>query len=100
MNQSLFEEIKPSEEIQEKVKSLGSVAASFSLGPDGAGISLISTSEDDWATKIMKGVVIGLHMDAASKEQKAAEQKAAMDREAWEEEHEMEEEEGSEEHEN
>ncbi len=41
----------------------------------------------------------GLYMDAASKEQKAAEQKAAMDREAWEEEHEMKEEGGSEEHE-
>ena len=89
MGQSLIEEIKPPEAIRDKLSSLGSAAVSFSLGPDGAGISLISTSDDDWATKIMRGVVIGIYAKAASEEQKAAEQKAVMDREAWEKEHEV-----------
>ncbi|MFC1715577.1 hypothetical protein ACFL6S_18040 [Candidatus Poribacteria bacterium] len=89
MAQSLFEEIKPPESIRDKLSSLGSIAASFSLGPDGAGISLISTSDDDWTTKIMRGIVIGMYANVASKEHKAAEQKAAMDREAWEKEHEV-----------
>jgi len=89
MAQSFIEEIKPPEEIRDKLSSLGSVAASFSLGPDGAGISLISTSDDDWTTKIIRGVVIGLYIDAVSKERKAAEREAVLGQEIWEEEREM-----------
>lgn len=89
MAQSLVKEINPPEEIKDKLSSLGSVAASFSLGPDGVGISLISTSDDNWTTKIIRGVVIGLYADAISKEKKAAEQEAMLERETWEEEHEM-----------
>lgn len=97
MEQSLIEEVKPPELVQDKLSSLGSVAASFSLGPDGAGISLISTSDDDWTTKIMRGVIIALYADAVSKEKEAAEQEAVLEREAWEEEHEVEEQEAAEE---
>jgi len=91
MAQSLVKEIDPPEEIKDKLSSLGSVAASFSLGEDGIGISLISTSDDNWTTKIMRGVVIGLYADAMSKEKKAADQEAMLEKEAWEEEHEMQE---------
>ncbi len=85
MSQSFIEEVKPPEGIRDKLISLGSIAASFSLGPDGAGISLISTSDDDWITKIMRGTVLGLHISAVSKERKAAEREAVMGSEAWEE---------------
>ena len=87
MEQNIVEDIKPSEPIQAKFKSLGSVAASFALGPEGAGIRLISTSDDDWATKILRGVMIAVYVDI----EKASKREEALERAAWEEEHQMEE---------
>ncbi|MFC1716369.1 hypothetical protein ACFL6S_22040 [Candidatus Poribacteria bacterium] len=85
MSQSFIEEVKPPEGIRDKIISLGSIAASFSLGPDRAGVSLISTSDDDWTTKLMRGAALGLHISAVSKDRKAAEQEAVIGSEAWEE---------------
>ena len=87
MEQNIVEDIKPSEPIQDKLKSLGSVAASFALGPEGAGIRLISTSDDDWATKILRGVMIAVYVDI----EKASKREEALEKAAWEAEPEWEE---------
>jgi len=89
MKQSFIEEFKPPEPVRDKLTSLGSVAASFALGPDGAGIRLISTSDDNWATKILRGAVIGIHADIISKQEQAMERERAMEQSEWEEEHEV-----------
>jgi hypothetical protein len=76
MKQNLIENIKPSKPAQDKLAALGSVAVSLSLGPDGVGVKLISTSEDDWMTKILRGILVGIYVKVPP-EQKEAEQKEA-----------------------
>ena len=49
---------------QDKLSSLGSVAVGFSLGPDGAGLRLISTSDDNWTTKILRGILVAIYANA------------------------------------
>jgi hypothetical protein len=73
IKQGVIEDTKLPEAAQDKLSSLGSIAASLSLGPDGAGIKLISTSDDNWATKILRGVLVGIYANIPS-EQKEAEE--------------------------
>lgn len=84
VSQDVIPDIKPPEEVQDKMLGLGSVAASFFLGTDGAGIRLISTSDDVWATKILRGVMIAIHAGVG----KESEKEAALERAEWEEQHE------------
>jgi hypothetical protein len=79
IEQGLAEEINVSEDIQAKAKTLGSVAASFSLGPDGTGMKLISTSDDNWLTKILNGVLIGIYVNVAKQEQMEQEMQDAIE---------------------
>jgi len=81
VEQGFAEEINLSEEIQDKARSLGSVAANFSLSPDGAGIKLISTSEDNWATKILRGALIAVYVNVEKQEQIAREMEEAAEME-------------------
>jgi hypothetical protein len=60
----IIESLKVPEPAQDKLSSLGSVAVGFSLGPDGAGLRLISTSGDSWATKIFRGVLVAIYANA------------------------------------
>ncbi len=71
IDQGFAEEVKIPEEILAKFSSLGSIAASVSLGPDGAGIRLISTSDDNWATKILRGALIATYAKAAEAQEEA-----------------------------
>ncbi len=79
IEQGLAEEINVSEDIQAKARTLGSVAASFSLGPDGMGMKLISTSDDNWLTKILRGTLIGIYVNVAKQEQMEQEMQDAME---------------------
>lgn len=79
IEQGLAEEINVSEDIQAKARTLGSVAASFSLGPDGMGMKLISTSDDNWLTKILRGVLIGVYVNVAKQEQMEQEMQDAIE---------------------
>jgi len=65
----IFDSMDLSEEMQSKISSLGSLAASVALGPDGAGIRLVSTSDDNWATKILRGVLIAIYANVPSEEE-------------------------------
>jgi len=56
----------------DKLSSLGSIAASLSWGPDGLGIKLISASDDNWATKIFRGVLVAIYANAVSGEEEEA----------------------------
>lgn len=73
MKQNLIENIKPPEPAQDKLATLGSVAASLSLSPDGVGMKLISTSDDDWATKILRGILVGIYVKATPGQEEAGE---------------------------
>ena len=79
--QDLMEDIELSEEVQDKLKSLGSVAASFSLGPDGMGLKLISTSDDNWATKILRGVLTGIYVNISKQEEIESEMEEEVEEE-------------------
>jgi len=79
IEQGLAEEINVSEDIQAKARTLGSVAASFSLGPDGTGMKLISTSDDNWLTKILRGALIGIYVNVAKQEQMEQEMQDAIE---------------------
>ncbi len=68
----IIESLKVPEPAQDKLSSLGSVAAGFSLGRDGAGLRLISTSDDNWTTKILRGILIAIYANAPP-EQEAVE---------------------------
>ncbi len=68
----IIESLKVPEPAKDKLSSLGSVAVGFSLGPDGAGLRLISTSDDNWTTKILRGVLIAIYANARP-EQEATE---------------------------
>jgi hypothetical protein len=72
IKQGIAEEMGVPEGIQDKARSLGSIAASLALGPDGAGIRLVSMSEDDWATKILRGTLIAIYAKIAEMEEQAA----------------------------
>ncbi len=71
IEQDLIEDVKLPEAAEDRLESLGSIAANFSAGPDGLGIKIISTSDDNWATKILNGVLIGVYANIASKQEKA-----------------------------
>jgi len=73
VKQDIIEDTRLPEAAQDKLSSLGSVAASLSLGPDGAGIKLISTSDDNWATKILRGVLVGIYANISSEQEQAEE---------------------------
>jgi hypothetical protein len=73
IKQDIIEDAQLPEAAQDKLSSLGSIAASFSLGPDGAGIKLISTSDDNWATKILRGVLVGIYANISSEQEEAEE---------------------------
>jgi hypothetical protein len=68
----MIESLKVPELAQDKLSSLGSVAVGFSLGSDGAGLRLISTSDDNWTTKILRGVLVAIYANARP-EQEATE---------------------------
>ncbi len=71
VEQNLIEDVKLSKPAQDKLATLGSVAASLSFGPDGVGIKLISTSDDNWATKIFRGVLVAIYAKIPSEQEKA-----------------------------
>jgi hypothetical protein len=73
IKQGVIEDTKLPEAAQDRLSSLGSIAASLSLGPDGAGIKLISTSDDNWATKILRGVLVGIYANISSEQEEAEE---------------------------
>jgi hypothetical protein len=73
MKQNLIEDIKPSKPAQDKLAALGSVAASLSFGPDGLGMKVISTSDDDWTTKILRGILVGIYVKVTSEQEEAEE---------------------------
>ncbi len=73
MKQNLTENIKPPKPAQDKLATLGSVAASLSLSPDGVGMKLISTSDDNWTTKILRGILVGIYMKVTPKQEEAEE---------------------------
>jgi len=58
-----------SDEMQNKLSGLGSVVANISWGSDGVGMKLISSSEDNWATKILRGVLITIYSKTAGTEE-------------------------------
>ena len=66
--QKLFDDSELPENAQEKLKSLGSIAVSYSASPEGIGVNIISTSEDNWATKILRGVMVAVYANIASKQ--------------------------------
>jgi len=72
IKQDIIESLKVPGPAQDKLSSLGSVAVGFSLGPDGAGLRLISTSDDNWTTKILRGILVAIYANARP-EQEATE---------------------------
>jgi hypothetical protein len=66
--QKLIDDLKLPKNAQDKLKSLGSIAVSYSASPEGIGVNIISTSEDNWATKILRGVMVGVYANIASKQ--------------------------------
>jgi hypothetical protein len=74
VEQGIAEDIGLSEAVQGKLGSLGSIAASLSLDTDGAGIKLISTSDDNWATKILRGILVSIYANIPSEQEEAEEE--------------------------
>ena len=66
--QRLIDDSELPSNAQDKLKSLGSIAVSYSASPEGIGINIISTSEDNWATKILRGVMVAVYANIASKQ--------------------------------
>ncbi|MBC8233546.1 hypothetical protein H8E77_28700 [bacterium] len=64
--QRLIDDSELPSNAQDKLKSLGSIAVSYSASPEGIGINIISTSEDNWATKILRGVMVAVYANIAS----------------------------------
>lgn len=70
MGQGIYKKIEIPETIQRKLSDLGSIAVSLSWGSDGLGMKLISASDDSWATKILRGVLVSIYADILSKSDK------------------------------
>ena len=68
VKQDLIGDIDVPEPAQDRLADLGSVAASLSFGPDGAGVKLVSMSEDEWIMKILRGVLVGVYSNIASEQ--------------------------------
>ena len=72
--QRLIDDSQLPENAQDKLKSLGSIAVSYSADSEGIGVNIISTSEDNWATKILRGVIVAVYANMASNGEEANEQ--------------------------
>jgi hypothetical protein len=78
MEQDIADEMDIPEKVQDKLASMGSIAAGLYLGTDGAGLRLISTSDDVWATKLLNGALIATYSNIEKKKAQKKAQESEM----------------------